>query len=777
MIKFTLILFNLLLWSHQALAVGVGQAALHSHLGEPLDVRVPLIMEKGEFIQQFKVQLASLREYQNLEQVPPKSYQDIRVDVITSSSTTPEVKIHSSYAVDEAIFVLVLKVKRGRGVFYKKIQLFLDAVDIRPSKKTAWVSQPSEQVKYTVKQPSVVSPKEQQVSPSFADADGWARRNRYGPVQYGDSLSEIAYRLRKDKRWSNQQIMLALFDANPEAFINQNINQLKKGHFLKVPDDAAVQQLVSSARYTTLKTLRNTKKVKQENRKKVSKLNLVEPIQSHAPAPLRGRISLGLTKTLAASAPAPDINPEVLQRLDKLEPMYQQAMVSGLRLDGMDTKVEALAKEVGQLRHKVDALSRMKPRLVQEGSSNAWFWFIALLLLNIVIFAAYFYRKQMKIWQNKLVEAQQSAPQPSVYKEDGAEEEKQDRQEDDILPSLDQADEGSADKNQAVGLDEYDSMIGADVSGSHDRHELEVITIDDMPSMAEEALNEEGLAEDAYVNLFEEMVHKKDWVQAENYYELMDEKEGEKPRMQALWVQTMHGANRVMERNLTLLNLSKIYEHDEWHRFCSYFDQTVWQEMQDEKIISYTGKVVEAEMDKMNQEAMLGDAEIQEDVSDLALEDPDSLPDFHPTTYFARQDPMKDDSDAEEQSSNAEAQGSDDVVMDMGTVDVADVEPIMDIIDDGASQEDESLIFSIALDVADDEDMANGEDDTVVVTPAMLAAMAQKKLETSKEGVENHQKLSLESDQNADAQALKDKGDTVFVSREKMDEFRKSLDK
>ncbi|MDQ7003139.1 MAG: hypothetical protein Q9N02_10730, partial [Ghiorsea sp.] len=152
MIKYVLILFNLLLWSHQALALGFGQAALHSHLGEPLDVRVPLIMEKGEEIKQFKVQLASLREYQSLEQVPPKSYQDIRVDVITSDSLMPEVQVHSSYAVDEAIIVLVLKVKRGRGIFYKRMQFFLDALDIQPHKKTPWVSQPREQVKYTAQQ-------------------------------------------------------------------------------------------------------------------------------------------------------------------------------------------------------------------------------------------------------------------------------------------------------------------------------------------------------------------------------------------------------------------------------------------------------------------------------------------------------------------------------------------------------------------------------------------------------------------------------------------------
>ncbi len=771
--KCTLILFFLLLYTQQVFAMGFGQASLHSHLGEPLDVRVPLIMEKGETVQQFKVQLATPSEYLNLEQTPPQSYHDIRVDVRDTSST-PEVYIHSSYAVDEAILVLVLKVQRGRGIFYKKIQLFLDASDIQPTKKTAWVSRPNEAVKYTASQQPVGNETDfTQVSTKhkapFARTNDWARRSSYGPVQYGDSLSEIAYRLRKDKRWSNQQIMLALFDANPEAFVNQDINQLKKGQFLKVPDDAAVKQFVNSERYQSLKALLYATKTKLKSKKKVDKTSLPTQNKQASSPSFRGRISLGLQEDVAT----PQVNPEVLQRLDKLEPMYQQAMAESLRLDGMDTKMEALTKELGQLRRKVEALSRMQAKPVSETGSNAWYWFFGLLVLNIVLFAAYFYRKQMKAWQNKLFEAQKSVTQPVLNDdiEGGESKQSTENKKPTVLKKNEVAEEHDS---QAVGLDEYDSMVGDDVSGSHDHHELEVIPTGDMPSVATEEVKHD------YASLFEEAVHKKDWQQAEKYYALMDDKESSRPRIQALWIEKLHGSNNVMERNLTLLNLSRLYEYDQWHRFCSYFDRDTWHDLQDEKVITYAGKVDEDEVDKINQQLMEGEQGIDEADPVLDLSETGSFDitaqDFQFSSKESDADPMLDTWDKKDEVVKAKVgQTITDSIID--GVDVA-AEPITDIITDELDYDVPkaavtALDFDFELELDNNQQssmkdaVVNGEDDTVMVTPEMLASMqdAGVKEDRTRQG---YPEKKYESH-------LDDKGDTVFVESKKMKAFREKL--
>ncbi len=56
----------------------------------------------------------------------------------------------------------------------------------------------------------------------------------YGPVQSDETLWEIADSLRTDGI-SIHQMMMALYKANPDAFLRNNINLLKKGRVLQVP--------------------------------------------------------------------------------------------------------------------------------------------------------------------------------------------------------------------------------------------------------------------------------------------------------------------------------------------------------------------------------------------------------------------------------------------------------------------------------------------------------------------------------------------------------------
>lgn len=60
----------------------------------------------------------------------------------------------------------------------------------------------------------------------------------YGPVNSGETLSGIAVDLSRDGTSMNQ-MMIALFEANPQAF-DGNINLLKAGAVLRIPDEAAL---------------------------------------------------------------------------------------------------------------------------------------------------------------------------------------------------------------------------------------------------------------------------------------------------------------------------------------------------------------------------------------------------------------------------------------------------------------------------------------------------------------------------------------------------------
>src|SRR5690606_4852780 len=65
----------------------------------------------------------------------------------------------------------------------------------------------------------------------------------YGPTVETDTLWSIASAVRPDAGVSIQQMMLALVRANPEAFIEGNVNGLRKGVILRIPDRDEVVSL------------------------------------------------------------------------------------------------------------------------------------------------------------------------------------------------------------------------------------------------------------------------------------------------------------------------------------------------------------------------------------------------------------------------------------------------------------------------------------------------------------------------------------------------------
>jgi pilus assembly protein FimV len=62
----------------------------------------------------------------------------------------------------------------------------------------------------------------------------------YGPVRSGETLSQITDKLNYDKNLSPQQAMMAILRANPSAFIDNNVNNLKTGKILKLPEHEVV---------------------------------------------------------------------------------------------------------------------------------------------------------------------------------------------------------------------------------------------------------------------------------------------------------------------------------------------------------------------------------------------------------------------------------------------------------------------------------------------------------------------------------------------------------
>ena len=62
----------------------------------------------------------------------------------------------------------------------------------------------------------------------------------YGPVKQGDTLVRIAKNIVLPAGASLNQMLVALHRANRDAFFGNNMNQLKTGPILRIPDNDEV---------------------------------------------------------------------------------------------------------------------------------------------------------------------------------------------------------------------------------------------------------------------------------------------------------------------------------------------------------------------------------------------------------------------------------------------------------------------------------------------------------------------------------------------------------
>ena len=75
-----------------------------------------------------------------------------------------------------------------------------------------------------------------------------AEPGSYGPVQANESLYRIALKYRQ-KNITVSQLMMSIYEANPDAFHQGNINRLKLGATLKIPDIATISSLNRTQAY------------------------------------------------------------------------------------------------------------------------------------------------------------------------------------------------------------------------------------------------------------------------------------------------------------------------------------------------------------------------------------------------------------------------------------------------------------------------------------------------------------------------------------------------
>ncbi len=272
--KFRIILVLLVLLAPTLVnALGLGKLELQSALNQPFKARVELLSATADELDSLKVSLADQEAFDRAGIQRPFLLTNLRFRVQETEKGPDYIRIYSNETIREPFLNFLLEINWSKGRLFREYTVLLDppTYTVPGSKKKAVlhprtpiveIDSDDHQVVYDldykpesktrVSQPAPVTPsyEPQGYEPPSSYAASltinYAGSGDYGPAVTGDTLWSIARVARPDSSISIQQMMLAIINANPEAFIENNINGLKRGAILQIPDATEVDSLDQS---------------------------------------------------------------------------------------------------------------------------------------------------------------------------------------------------------------------------------------------------------------------------------------------------------------------------------------------------------------------------------------------------------------------------------------------------------------------------------------------------------------------------------------------------
>jgi pilus assembly protein FimV len=288
-----------------ACALGLGQIQVKSRPGQPLLAEIPIVSSDPAELQGLQVQLASPDTFRRIGLEPPQGdVSALQFEPALDERGRPIIRITSPAPVQQPLLTFLVEVDWGGGRLVREYSALVDTPRtvaapaqppiqapvvaapnvVEPAAAPAVASEPAPTPapavpapQPTAPQPTAPAPVATPVPEQAGSAPAPAPRPLPAPapsssephvatapaaprhsaapksaptagsvqVRSGDTLAGIAGRL-DEGQGSLDQAMLALLRANPEAFVQGNINRLKAGAVLRTPTADELSRISAS---------------------------------------------------------------------------------------------------------------------------------------------------------------------------------------------------------------------------------------------------------------------------------------------------------------------------------------------------------------------------------------------------------------------------------------------------------------------------------------------------------------------------------------------------
>ena len=241
----------------EAHAAGLGKISVFSSLGQPLRAEIEVKADREE-LSSMRAQLAPPDQFKQAGLDYASTLLGIKFSLGQRKDGQHIIKLTSDLPINDPFIDLLLELNWASGRLVREYTFLLDPAELPPADplpvvyaKTAKPavaeaapaaqapdkSEKIEVIRITPKEPTKKSASTMQKAPSAPLQKGESRE-----VRQGDTLFRIATEM-KPADVSLEQMLIGLYEANKDAFLGNNINRLKAGRVLTMPDRAALDAI------------------------------------------------------------------------------------------------------------------------------------------------------------------------------------------------------------------------------------------------------------------------------------------------------------------------------------------------------------------------------------------------------------------------------------------------------------------------------------------------------------------------------------------------------